>query len=316
MKRQMVYPMVEQNRIINGQPLVERNQVLHGKSVADRILDEVSSQVQAMKEQGISPFLMTLEVGNDPASQVYHDAQRRVAHRAGINYESIELSAATSQSRLLGYVDRINKDGFINGLIVHVPLPEHIDSRAIQPAIDRKKDVEGVTPCNLGGLFLGAQGLRPCTAQAIVALIKSTGVELRGREVTIVGHSDIVGKPVALLLLHEEATVSVCHFATYQRGNLEEYVRNAEILVVAVGKPDLIKGEWIREGAVVIDAGINTVGDQIVGDVEFAPAQERASYITPVPGGVGTVTTAYLMKNTLEALRWQTEGRFPPAAPS
>lgn len=284
---------------------IENPRILYGRKLADTILDEVARKVEEFKEAGTEPFLMTLEADDDPASKVYRDSQRRIARRVGINYETIELSPATSQQRLLNYVDRINRDPYINGLIVNLPLPEHINTTAVQWSIARKKDVEGITPCNLGGLFLGTEGLRPCTAQAILALIKSTGIDLRGKEVVMVGHSDIVGKPTALLLLHEDATVSVCHYATSQRGLLEEHVRNAEVLVVAVGKPGLIKGEWIKQGALVIDAGINTVDDRIVGDVEFESALERASYITPVPGGVGAVTVAYLMKNTIDALHWQ-----------
>jgi methylenetetrahydrofolate dehydrogenase (NADP+)/methenyltetrahydrofolate cyclohydrolase len=283
----------------------EDPRIIFGKDLADAIIDEVAREVEELRATGSQPSLMTLEAGSDPASKVYQESQRRAARKVGINYETIELSEATSQQRLLKYVDRINRDPYINGLIVNLPLPESVNTTQIQWAIDRKKDVEGVTPCNLGGLFLGAEGLRPCTAQAILALIKSTGIELRGKEVVVVGHSEIVGKPTALLLLHEDATVSVCHYATSQRGMLEEHVRNAEVLVVAVGKPGLIKGEWIKEGALVIDAGINNVDDKIVGDVEFESALERAAYITPVPGGVGAVTVAYLMKNTLEALRWQ-----------
>jgi methylenetetrahydrofolate dehydrogenase (NADP+)/methenyltetrahydrofolate cyclohydrolase len=279
--------------------------LLYGRKLADAMLDEVAGEVKALKEAGIEPFLMTLEADDDAAAKVYRESQRRIARQVGINYETIELSPATSQQRLLNYVDRINRDPFINGLIVNLPLPEHINTTVVQWSIARKKDVEGVTPCNLGGLFLGTEGLRPCTAQAILALIKSTGIDLRGKEVVMVGHSEIVGKPTALLLLHEDATVSVCHYATSQRGLLEEHVRNAEVLVVAVGKPGLIKGEWIKAGALVIDAGISTVDNRIVGDVEFESALERAAYITPVPGGVGAVTVAYLMKNTIAALRWQ-----------
>ena len=283
----------------------EDPRIIFGKDLADAIIDEVAREVEELRSTGSQPSLMTLEAGSDPASKVYQESQRRAARRVGINYETIELSEATSQQRLLKYVDRINRDPYINGLIVNLPLPQSVNTAQVQWAIDRKKDVEGVTPCNLGGLFLGTEGLRPCTAQAILALIKSTGIELKGKEVVVVGHSEIVGKPAALLLLHEDATVSVCHYATSQRGMLEEHVRNAEVLVVAVGKPGLIKGEWIKEGALVIDAGINNVDDKIVGDVEFESALERAAYITPVPGGVGAVTVAYLMKNTLEALRWQ-----------
>lgn len=283
----------------------EDSRILYGRKLADTILDEVAREVEELKESGTEPFLMTLEAGDDPASKVYQDSQRRMARQVGINYETIELSPATPQQRILDYVDRVNRDPFINGLIVNLPLPEHVNTNAVQWSIARKKDIEGVTPCNLGGLFLGSEGLRPCTALAILALIKSTGIQLKGKEVVMVGHSEIVGKPTALLLLHEDATVTVCHYATSQRGLLEKHVRNAEVLVVAAGKPGLIKGEWIKEGALVIDAGINNVDDSIVGDVEFDSALERAAYITPVPGGVGTVTTAYLMKNTLEALHWQ-----------
>lgn len=283
----------------------EKANILYGKPIRNRILEEINSQINELKTRNISPFLMTIEVGNDPATQVYMEAQRKLARKVGINYESIELSKNTSEERLLGIIDRINKDQSVNGLIVHMPLPGHIDSRKVQWSISSEKDVEGVTPQNLGRLFLGAEGLYPCTAEACVDLIKSTGVDLRGKEVTVVGHSSIVGRPVANMLLHEEATVSICHYATSQRGMLEHHVRNAEILVVAVGKANLIPGEWIREGAIVIDAGINQVDDGIVGDVDFEGASRRASYITPVPGGVGSVTVAYLMKNTLTALQRQ-----------
>lgn len=281
------------------------SRILYGKKLADTILEDVTREVEELKQSGVEPFLMILTAEDDPAAKVYQESQRRVARQVGINYETIELSPVTSEQRLLNYVDRINRDPYINGLMISLPLPEHINTKMMQWSIARKKDVEGVTPCNLGGLFLGTEGLRPCTAQAILALIKSTGIDLRGKETVVVGHSEIVGKPTAMMLLHEDATVSVCHYATSQRGLLEEHVRNAEILVVAVGKPGLIKGEWIKEGALVIDAGINSVDDRIVGDVEFESALERAAYITPVPGGVGGVTVAYLMKNTLEALQWQ-----------
>lgn len=286
-------------------PITLGQSILYGKPIARQILAGVTRQVEELKEREMTPCLMTIELGADPATKIYLESQRKAARKAGINYESIELSQGTSQYRLLKIIQHINRDPSINGLIVHLPLPEHLDSHVVQWSIDIKKDVEGVTPHNLGRLFLGVEGLNPCTAEAIVALIKSTGVDLKGKEVTIVGHSQIVGKPAAILLLKEEATVTVCHQATSERGMLEQHVRNAEVLVVAVGKPNLIKGEWIKEGAIVIDAGINKVEDGIVGDVEFEAARERARFITPVPGGVGSVTVAYLMKNTLTALQWQ-----------
>lgn len=283
----------------------KKTNFLYGKVIRDQILSEVSAEIDELKKKNLAPFLMTLEVGNDPATAVYKESQRKLAAQIGINYETIELSKNTSQERLLKMIDRINRDPVINGLMVHMPLPEHIDAREVQWSINSFKDVEGVTPYNMGKLFLGAEALYPCTAEAIMALIKSTGVDLRGKEATVVGSSSIVGRPVATMLLKEEATVSVCHYATSQRGMLEHHVRNAEILVVAAGVPNLIPGEWVKEGAIVIDAGINRVGKEIVGDVDFEGASRRASYITPVPGGVGAVTVAYLMKNTVTALKRQ-----------
>jgi len=280
--------------------------ILYGKKIADEVLKGVKEKVADLHERNIHPLLMTLEVGEDAASRVYLGSQRRTAERVGIQYETIQLSDGTSQKRLLSVMNNINRDPLINGLILHVPLPPHLETKQVQWYIDTRKDVEGVTPYNLGRLFLEVPGLMPCTAQAIVTMIKSTKVDLRGKEAVVIGHSDIVGKPCAMMLLQEEATVTICHLATDERGNLEEHVRRAEIVVVAAGKPGLIKGEWIRPGAIVIDAGITAVGDHIVGDVEFESAKQQAAYITPVPGGVGAVTVAYLMKNTVDAVMWQT----------
>lgn len=283
-----------------------KGNVLYGKLARDKLLGEIREEVKKIREsEGKSPLLMTLEVGDHPASKVYLSSQRKTAEEVGINYESIQLSAETSQARLLNIINDINKDPYINGLIMHMPMPRHINPKIAQWSISQKKDVEGVTPSNLGQLFLGMPALVPCTAQSIVALIKSTGIDLKGKEVTVIGHSDIVGKPVAHLLIQEEATVTVCQLSTFRRGFLEKHVRNAEILIVAAGHPGLVKGEWIKEGAIVIDAGITAVEDKILGDVEFDEARTKADYITPVPGGVGLLTTAYLMKNTLEALKWQ-----------
>ncbi len=292
---------------------MKKSNILYGKTIADRVMSQVAKEVKDLKTKGIVPLLMTVEVGEDAASRVYLTSQRRSAESAGISFESMELSAGTSQQRLSGFIKNIDDDAYINGVILQMPLPAHLDSKLAQWRIPTRKDVEGVTPYNLGRMFLGVPGLLPCTAQAIVAMIKSTGVDLKGKEVTIVGHSDIVGKPTGILLLHDQATVTFCHAATAERGTLEEHVKRAEILVVAVGKPNVIKGEWIKEGAIVIDAGINTVEDKIVGDVEFEEARERASFITPVPGGVGAVTVAYLMKNTVEAVRWQSRKELEEA---
>ncbi|HPP66817.1 MAG TPA: bifunctional 5,10-methylenetetrahydrofolate dehydrogenase/5,10-methenyltetrahydrofolate cyclohydrolase, partial [bacterium] len=204
---------------------------------------------------------------------------------------------------LIRFIEQLNKDNSITGIILQLPLPTGMDVRKIQSKIAPNKDVEGVNPVNLGWILYGRPLLAPCTALAVKELIDSTGVDLYGKEVVMVGHSDIVGKPVALLLVDKFATVSICHIGTSDRGMLDHHVKEAEILIVAVGKAGLIKGEWIREGAIVIDVGINAVGDKIVGDVEFETAKERAGWITPVPGGVGPVTTAMLLKNTVTAAR-------------
>lgn len=281
--------------------------ILYGKAIAEEVLQGVRKRVQELQERNnVTPLLMTVEIGEDAASRVYLGSQRRTAERVGIQYETVQLSEGTSQKRLFATLNNINRDPAINGIMLHMPLPPHLDSKLVQWSIDTRKDVEGVTPYNLGRLFLGVPGLMPCTAQAIVSMIKGTGVDIKGKEAVIVGHSEIVGKPCAMMLLQEEATVTICHLATDQAGNLEDHIKRAEILVVAAGKPGLIKGEWIKPGAIVIDAGISAVDDHIVGDVDFESAKKQAGFITPVPGGVGAVTVAYLMKNTVDAFMWQT----------
>jgi methylenetetrahydrofolate dehydrogenase (NADP+)/methenyltetrahydrofolate cyclohydrolase len=251
---------------------------------------------------------MTVQVGEDPASKVYHGAQKKKAEFAGIRSELLELPASISQGELVKVITGLNRDPAIHGIIVHLPLPGHLDSRLIQWSIDGLKDVEGVTPYNTGRLFLGMPGLAPCTALSAVRLIMATGEPLRGKEVTIVGRSDIVGKPAAMMLLKQDCTVTICHSGTTERGLLAEHVSRAEILVASVGKPNVIKGEWIKPGATVIDVGINSMDGKIVGDVEFEEARQKARYITPVPGGVGAVTVAFLMQNLVVAAEWQSKG--------
>jgi len=212
-----------------------------------------------------------------------------------------------TQKEIADFIKKLNQDPRVSGIILQMPLPGHLDARQLQQLISPKKDAEGVSPANMGMVVYGKPILGPCTAMAIIELVKSTGVDLYGKEAVMVGHSDIVGKPTALLLLDKFVTTSVCHIATGERGTLPDYVRKAEILIVAVGKANLIKGEWVKEGAIVIDVGINRVEGKIVGDVEFDVARERASYITPVPGGVGPVTTAMLLRNTVEAAKLQLE---------
>ena len=281
------------------------SKLLKGKPRAEQILMETSEQLEKLKEKGIQPCLTTIEVGADPASRYYLENQRRTAERVGIKYESRQLPDNITREKMLEVIDDINRDPGIHGLIINLPLPGHLKVCEMQWHINSMKDVEGVTPQNLGKMLLGADGLKPCTALAIIELIKSTGVDIRGQEVTVIGRSSIVGKPVSLLLLAESATVTICHSFTSKAGHLEAHVKKADILVAALGVPEFIKGEWIKDNAIVIDAGINSVNGKMVGDVEFEAAAVRAGYITPVPGGVGPVTTALLMKNTVDAVYMQ-----------
>ncbi|HOY10057.1 MAG TPA: bifunctional 5,10-methylenetetrahydrofolate dehydrogenase/5,10-methenyltetrahydrofolate cyclohydrolase, partial [Candidatus Omnitrophota bacterium] len=205
-------------------------------------------------------------------------------------------------------IRRLNDDPSVNGVMIHKPFPEHIDYQGAANCLDVRKDLEGINVANIGKMLLGETRLIPCTPAAVMEHLKFTGQPLRGKEAVIVGASHIVGKPLSLLLLKEMATVTVCHIATSEAGHLPDHVGRADILIVAAGRPGLIKGEWVRDGAVVIDVGINKVGENIVGDVEFETAKERASFITPVPGGVGPVTVMMLMRNGLEAFKLQTQG--------
>lgn len=279
--------------------------LLYGKDVAENILAEVKKGTEVLKQRGVNPCLVTVRVGEDAASRAYFSAQRRQAEPVGINCELIELPSSIPESELLGTLDRLNLDPAVNGIMLHMPLPPHLNGKLAQWSIRPEKDVEGVTPYNLGRLFLGTPRLAPCTALSAVELVRSTGLDLAGKEAVIVGRSDIVGKPCALMLMKENATITVCHSFTSRRGLLEEHVRRAEVLVVAIGRPNAVKGEWIREGAVVIDVGFNVVDKKIVGDVEFEEARKKALYITPVPGGAGAVTVAFLLRNLVEAVRWQ-----------
>ena len=280
-------------------------ELIEGKKIADRIKERLKKEIEELKGEGIVPSLSAIQVGESPGSKIYVRSQRRACEQVGIKYNLHQFEEAVSQEELENFIDQLNKDEAVSGIILQMPLPSHLNARALQERINPKKDAEGITPVNMGLVLYGRPVLGPCTPMAIMELINSTGVDLYGKEVTVVGHSDIVGKPTALLLLNKFATTSVCHIATGERGRVPYYVKNAEILIVAVGKANLIKGEWIKEGAIVIDVGINRVEGKIVGDVEFEVAKERASFITPVPGGVGPVTTAMLLKNTVKAAKLQ-----------
>lgn len=281
-------------------------QIIDGKAIAGEIREEIKKEIGSLKKKGTIPSLAAIQIGEDPGSAVYIRSQRKSCEAVGIEYELHQFDSSVSQAEMTEFIGKLNKDRSVSGIILQMPLPQALDARALQAAIHREKDVEGVSAANMGMVVFGRPILGPCTAMAIMELIKSTGVDLYGREAVMVGHSDIVGKPTALLLLDKFVTTSVCHIATGERGTLPDYVKRAEILIVAVGKAHLIKGEWIREGAIVIDVGINRVEGKIVGDVEFEAAKEKASCITPVPGGVGPVTTAILLKNTIEAAKLRT----------
>jgi len=268
--------------------------LLAGAPAADKIREKIRSDLSAFKQK---PKLIALQIGENPSSEVYIKNQAKQADAVGIKYELRKIRQDAPEAEVFGVLDALNEDETVTACIVQMPVPKQLNHKRIAETINPAKDAEGMHPVNLGKLMLGNYTIGPCTAMAVMELLEATKINVYGKNCVIVGHSEIVGKPLALLLLNKFATVSVCHIATSERGELADYVKMAEILIVAVGKPGVIKGEWIREGAVVIDVGINRVGDKIVGDVEFESAEKKASYITPVPGGVGPLTTAILMRN-------------------
>lgn len=274
--------------------------LLDGKSLAQKIRDDIREKVARLqKEKGITPGLATVLVGEDPASQVYVKNKNKACEEAGMHSRQEHLPATTSEAELLNLVASLNADPLIHGILVQLPLPKQINSQKILEAIDPKKDVDGFHPVNMGKLAVGKKGLRPCTPSGVIELLKLSGIELAGKDAVVVGRSNIVGKPVALMLLEANATVTVCHSKTK---NLAEKIKAADVVVAALGLPHFLRGEWIKPGAVVIDVGINRLPDgRLVGDVEFEAARQRALAITPVPGGVGPMTIAMLLWNTLEA---------------
>ena len=276
--------------------------LLEGKPIADKIKEALKQEIAAL---GIKPILASIQVGENAGAESYAKSQKKVAESLGIEYQFHKLSAQEKESTLIEFIQKLNSDKFINGMIIQMPLPPQIDYKKISQFILPEKDVEGMHPVNIGKLLFGKTSILPCTPAAVMELLRESGLELYGKEVVVVGNSEIVGKPLSLMLLEKFATVTVCHIGTSKAGKLEEHVKRAEVLIVAVGRAGLIKGEWVKEGAVVIDVGINRVADKIVGDVEFEAAQTRASFITPVPGGVGPLTVTMLMRNLIEAVKLQ-----------
>ncbi|MCM8791559.1 MAG: bifunctional 5,10-methylenetetrahydrofolate dehydrogenase/5,10-methenyltetrahydrofolate cyclohydrolase [Candidatus Omnitrophica bacterium] len=271
--------------------------LLEGRVIAQKIKAELKNQIYNLD---LKLVLASIQVGENSSSEIYIKSQKKLCEELGIDYQLHKLKENISESDLVEFIKKLNLDKAVHGIIIQMPLPTHIDYRNISRYIEPKKDVEGLHPENMGRIIFGKAKVLPCTPSAIMELLRETGVDLYGKEVVVIGHSEIVGKPLALLLLEKFATVTVCHIATFQRGRLEEHVKQAEILVVAVGKANLIKGNWIKKGSIVIDVGINKVNDKIIGDVEFEEAVKRASWITPVPGGVGPLTTTILIRNLLE----------------
>ena len=252
-----------------------------------------------LKGKGINPGLAVIIVGDDPASRVYVNNKKKACEQIGVYSEEYALPAQTTEKELLDLIAKLNNDKKINGILVQLPVPKHINEETIINAIDPKKDVDAFHPVNVGKIMVGNFDFVPCTPAGVMELINESGIDVEGKECVVVGRSNIVGKPQAMLLLHKNATVTICHSRTK---NLAEKTRQADILVAAVGIPEFIKGDMIKPGAVVIDVGINRVADKkLVGDVDFEACEKIASAITPVPGGVGPMTIAMLMKNTVKA---------------
>ena len=273
--------------------------LLMGKEVSARIKAELKTEVENLKKEGINPGLAVIIVGGDPASQVYVRNKERACEECGIYSEKYALPAETNQEELLKLIDELNNKSSISGILVQLPVPKHIDEKTIINAIAPNKDVDAFHPVNVGKIMVGNYDFVPCTPAGVMELIKESGIDVSGKECVIVGRSNIVGKPQAMLLLHQNGTVTICHSKTK---NLAEKTKNADILVAAVGIPNFIKGDMIKEGAVVIDVGINRLENKkLCGDVEFESAEKVAGAITPVPGGVGPMTIAMLMKNTVKA---------------
>ena len=273
-------------------------QLLSGKEMAEEVLTGVAERVKALTEHGIVPGLAVILVGDDPASQIYVRNKGLACEKVGMHSLTIRMPEHTDQQTLETKIRELNADASIHGILVQLPLPKQLDETAALAAIIPEKDVDGFHILNAGRLFTGQRGVVACTPKGAMAMIRRTGLELAGKEAVVVGRSNIVGKPMAMLLLDANCTVTVCHSRTC---NLAEHTRRADILVAAVGKPRMITADMVKPGAVVIDVGINRVDGKVVGDVDFDAVKEVAGWITPVPGGVGRMTIAMLLENTLEA---------------
>ena len=268
--------------------------LLEGKPVADKIKEELKRQIESLKKK---PVLASIQAGDNAGAAAYVKSQQKTAQNLGIEYQLHSLNQDINEAELIKFIQKLNSDNTINGIIIQMPLPSQIDYKKISQFIDPEKDAEGMHPANIGKIVFGKANILPCTPAAVMELIKETGIDLYGREVVIVGHSEIVGKPLSLLLLEKFATVTVCHTNTR---NLREHTLNADILMTATGVPKLIKANMVKEGVIIVDIGISRINDKIIGDVDFDLVKNKCSYITPVPGGVGPMTIISLIENLIE----------------
>lgn len=280
---------------------------IDGKAISAKVREEVAGEVAALKDQGIQPGLAVVIVGDDAASRIYVNNKKKACEAVGIYSEEYALPGDTTQEELLALIDELNRKPEINGILVQSPLPKGLDEAAVVEKIDPKKDVDAFHAYNVGKIMQGQYTFLPCTPAGVIELIRSTGVDICGKQCVVIGRSNIVGKPMAMLLLHENGTVTICHSRTE---NLGEICQGADILVSAVGKAHFVRGSMVKPGAVVIDVGMNRdENGKLCGDVEFSEAEPKAGFITPVPGGVGPMTIAMLMKNTVAAAKLQHEVR-------
>ena len=281
--------------------------IIDGAAIGEQIRQEVAQDIERLKAKGVTPGLAVVLVGENPASQSYVRSKNKAAHELGMHSEQHDLPATTTEAELLALVERLNRDPKIHGILVQLPLPGNRDATWLIHRIDPRKDVDGFHPYNVGRLVLKSPTLRPCTPYGCMRLLQETGEALAGKHAVVIGQSNIVGRPMALELLMARCTVTICHSATR---DLPGIARQGDILVAAVGKPRFVPGDWVKEGAIVIDVGINRTPDgKLAGDVDFESAKARASWITPVPGGVGPMTIAMLLANTLRAAELQDAAR-------
>jgi len=281
--------------------------IIDGKAIAAQMRQGIAKDVTVLKAAGTIPGLAVVLVGEDPASRVYVSMKEKACEQTGIFSDEHKLPVETTEAELLALIDELNGDGRIDGILVQLPLPAQIDESKVLEAISPKKDVDGFHPYNVGRLVTGKPLFQPCTPYGVMKMLEYAGVKLSGKNVVVVGRSNIVGKPLALMCLAQNATVTICHSRTV---DLPDQVRRADVVIAAIGRPEMIKGDWLKEGAVVIDVGVNRVGEKkLVGDVEFTSALPRVCAITPVPGGVGPMTITMLLYNTVESAKRRASGK-------